>query len=69
MIISFVVPNSWQEGYAAFTYSKSQLTTVTLYIRNQQEHHQKHSFLSEYKQFLESYDIPYDEKYLFTELT
>jgi REP element-mobilizing transposase RayT len=59
---------SWQEGYGAFSYSKSQLTNVALYIKNQQEHHQKHSFLSEYKQFLNSFDIVYDEKYLFREL-
>ena len=35
---------SWQEGYGAFSYSKSQLPRVIKYIQNQQEHHKTKSF-------------------------
>jgi len=59
---------AWQSGYAAFSYSKSQLKTVSLYIENQQLHHKTHSFLSEYKQFLQSFEVDYNEDYLFVEL-
>ncbi len=32
---------SWQDGYGAFTYSKSQNDSVIKYILNQPEHHKK----------------------------
>jgi REP element-mobilizing transposase RayT len=35
---------SWQEGFGAFSYSKSELTTVINYIQNQQEHHRQVTF-------------------------
>jgi len=34
----------WQEGYGAFSYSKSQIDTVYHYIRNQEAHHRTQSF-------------------------
>src|ERR1700712_246159 len=37
----------WQEGYGAFSYSKSQATRVIQYVQNQEEHHRKMSFLTE----------------------
>ena len=55
----------WQEGYGAFTYSKSQIDKVVKYIKNQQEHHKKITFLDEYRQFLTSFDITFDERYIF----
>lgn len=55
----------WQEGYGAFTYSRSQLNQVVQYIRNQPEHHRKKSFREEYMEFLEKFEIEYDDKYLF----
>ena len=56
---------SWQEGYGAFSYSKSQLENVFRYIENQEEHHKKKSFRIEYLNFLEKFEIEFDEKYLF----
>lgn len=56
---------AWQEGYGAFTYSRSQLNQVVQYIRNQPEHHKKKSFREEYMEFLEKFEIEYDDKYLF----
>lgn len=55
----------WQEGFGAFSYSKSQLDSVITYINNQEKHHQNKSFKDEYIQLLEKYGIEYDEKYLF----
>lgn len=56
---------SWQEGYGAFSYSHSQMDNVYNYILNQEEHHKTKTFKQEYIQFLNSYGINYDEKYLF----
>lgn len=61
------LPNkfSWQEGYGAFSYSKSHIENVKIYIANQEEHHKKKSFREEYIEFLEKYDIEYDKRFLF----
>ena len=56
---------SWQEGYGAFSYAKSQRDVVINYIKNQEEHHQKQSFKQEYLELLEKFEIPYDERYIF----
>ena len=55
----------WQEGFGAFSYSKSDIDNVVKYIANQQEHHKKVSFREELIAFLKEYEIEYDEKYLF----
>jgi len=56
---------SWQEGYGAFSYSRSQRDTVIRYVNNQMEHHRKHSFREEFLAFLKSFDIEHDTKYVF----
>jgi REP element-mobilizing transposase RayT len=56
---------SWQEGYGAFSYSRSQLDDVYKYIQNQERHHSQVSFRKEYMRLLEESEIEYDEKYLF----
>src|SRR5215831_12858320 len=58
----------WQEGYGAFSYSKSQASNVIAYIQNQEAHHYKITFLEEYKKFLEKFEIDYDERYIFKAL-
>jgi REP element-mobilizing transposase RayT len=58
----------WQEGYGAFSYSKSQIDGVVKYIKNQEEHHKKQSFKEEYLEILTKFEIEYDEKYIFKEL-
>lgn len=55
----------WQEGFGAFSYAKSQQDIVVKYILNQEEHHKTKSFKEEYLDFLEKFEIEYDEKYLF----
>ena len=56
---------SWQEGYGAFSYSKSQLPKVFHYIETQREHHRKKTFLEEYYALLEEFEIDFNERYLF----
>ena len=58
----------WQEGYGAFSYSKSQLNSVISYINNQETHHKKISFRDEYLDFLRKFEIDFDEKYIFKAL-
>ncbi len=59
----------WQEGYGAFSYSKSHVNRVINYIFNQENHHKKETFKEEYIRFLEAFDIDYDERYIFKDLT
>jgi REP element-mobilizing transposase RayT len=58
----------WQEGYGAFSYSKSHVNDVINYIQNQENHHKKESFREEYLKFLKVFEIEYDERYIFKEL-
>jgi putative transposase len=55
----------WQEGYAAFTYSRSQIDSVANYIHKQEEHHKKRTFHEEYIELLKKFEISYDKKYVF----
>jgi REP element-mobilizing transposase RayT len=56
---------SWQEGFGAFSYSRSQLGAVIRYIENQQKHHAKKSFREEYVGLLEKFAVEYDPRYIF----
>ena len=56
---------SWQEGYGAFSYSKSQIENVYEYILNQEKHHTKTTFREEYIDFLNKFEIDYDKRFLF----
>jgi REP element-mobilizing transposase RayT len=58
-------PFYWQEGYGSFTYSRSQISRVYRYIENQEQHHARKKFRDEYIEFLKSYEIDFDERYLF----
>jgi len=58
----------WQEGYGAFSYSKSQVSKVIAYIESQEEHHRKMTFLEEYRDFLQKFEVDYDERYIFKSL-
>ena len=54
----------WQNGYGVFSIGFSQLEEVRQYIARQEEHHRKLSFQDEFRLFLQRYEIPYDERYL-----
>lgn len=55
----------WQNGYGAFSYSLEAMSNVAAYIENQEEHHRKKAFKMEYIDLLETYDVDYEENYLF----
>jgi len=59
---------SWQEGFGAFSYGKSQIPDIAQYIENQQHHHHKRTFQEEYLEFLEIFGIEYDERYVFKQV-
>ncbi|MCZ8229854.1 IS200/IS605 family transposase [Flavobacterium sp.] len=58
----------WQEGYGAFSYSQSQVGSVYKYVANQEQHHKKQTFKQEYLEFLDKFNVPFEERYVFEEL-
>ena len=55
----------WQKGYAAFSVSTSNLSSVTEYIENQAEHHKKRDFKQEFLALLKKHRVPFDPRYVF----
>ena len=58
----------WQDEYFAISVGDSAVHEVREYIRNQEEHHRKKTFLEEYRNFLIRFEVEYDERYIFKEL-
>jgi REP element-mobilizing transposase RayT len=56
---------SWQEGYGAFSYSKSELHRIINYIESQEAHHKKETFIEEYLDFLKEFEVDFDDRYIF----
>ena len=54
----------WQRGYGAFSIGQSQVASLKRYIAGQRIHHQRVTFQDEYRKFLRSYGIDYDERYM-----
>jgi putative transposase len=54
----------WQDGYGAFTVSKSNIPTVAEYIQGQRVHHRMKSFQDEYRELLKRHEIDFDERYV-----
>lgn len=59
---------SWQEGYGAFSYGKSQINQVIDYINNQEENQRKRTFLEEYKFLLDKFEVDFDHRFIFQEV-
>jgi len=57
---------AWQDGYAAFTVSRSQLEVTTAYIRDQKTHHAQRDFQAEFLALLEKHQVEYDPRYIWT---
>ena len=55
----------WQEGYGAFSYSRSQRDAVIKYIIKQEEHHKGRTFREEYLDLLKKFEVKYKEEYVF----
>lgn len=54
----------WQDGYAAFSVSESQMKSLKKYIRQQEEHHKERDFKHELVALLKRHRIEFDEEYL-----
>jgi len=54
----------WQDGYAAFTVSQSQVDSVMEYFRNQKHQHAERDFRAELVRLLDKQGVEYDEQYL-----
>lgn len=55
---------AWQEGYGAFSVSRSEQQRVVKYVANQENHHRKRTFKQELIILLDKHEIEYDERYL-----
>jgi len=56
---------AWQEGYSAFSVSKSQEDALKRYIKGQAEHHKTEDFKSELLRALRAHGVEFDETYVF----
>jgi putative transposase len=56
---------AWQEGYGAFSVSKSGERAIIEYIINQAEHHKRIGFREEFLKLLKEHEIDFDSKYIF----
>jgi len=54
---------AWQEGYAAFTVSQSNIPGVSDYIAHQREHHRKRSFREELEELFAKHGIKADPRF------
>lgn len=55
---------AWQNGYGAFSVSKSNVEAVAAYISDQAEHHCKFSYQEELRELLKRHRVAFDERYL-----
>ena len=55
---------AWQGGYGVFSIGESSMERAVKYIKSQEEHHKKASFQDEFRRFLQKYNVPFDERYV-----
>ena len=55
----------WQQGYAAFSVSSSNVAAVIRYIRNQEAHHKKMDFDAEFVALLKKHMVEFDPEFVF----
>ena len=55
---------AWQEGYGAFSVSKSDEGRVMRYVNDQEKHHRKRTFKEEFVSLIEKHGIDYDRRYI-----
>jgi REP element-mobilizing transposase RayT len=58
----------WQNGFGVFSVSPGRVDRTIDYIKNQEAHHQRDSFRTEYLKILKKAGVEYDEKYIFEDL-
>ncbi|MFN0138592.1 MAG: IS200/IS605 family transposase [Pyrinomonadaceae bacterium] len=60
----FGKPFAWQTGFGVFSVSRSGVETVAKYIRDQEIHHRKFDFRTEFVALLNKNGVEYDPEYL-----
>ena len=55
----------WQQGYGAFSVSASHTAAVIEYIQDQEQHHARCSFETEFVELLKRHGVSYDPAYVF----
>lgn len=60
----FPLFNGWQEGYGAFTYAIEAKSNLINYVKRQEKHHNKETFIKEYKRILTEHEIEFEERFL-----
>ncbi len=55
---------AWQKGFGAFSVSRLSVDAVVKYIKNQEHHHRKFDFRTEFVSLLDKNAVEYDERYL-----
>lgn len=55
----------WQSGYGVFSCSYNDVDKIINYIKNQESHHKKETFKSEYLLLLENYEIEFKDEFVF----
>ena len=55
---------AWQEGYAVFSVSQSQLERVCAYVGRQEEHHRVKPFREELAELLRAHQIAFEDRFL-----
>jgi REP element-mobilizing transposase RayT len=56
---------SWQEGYGAFSYCKSEVPAIIQYVINQTIHRKTKTFSEEYYVMLKDFEVDFDDRYIF----
>lgn len=54
----------WMDGYGAFTYTWRHKEQMIRYVANQEVHHSKEDFVTEYLRMLDEAEIDYDSQYV-----
>ena len=54
----------WQDGYASFSVSQSDMMKVIKYIQNQRQYHLLKEFEKEYLDLLDDNNLKYDKRYI-----
>lgn len=60
----FEKPFAWQKGFGVFSVARSGVPSVSQYIRDQETHHRKMDFRTEFVALLKKNEIDFDEEFL-----
>ena len=55
---------AWQKGFGAFSVSRSNVPAVSRYIADQEAHHAKMDFKTEFVTLLEKNEVDFEDEFL-----